>query len=176
MCSGTVGFLQLPDRNAGPNGDNTANGRRVSSVRGGGHTGPSGSVEAGESGVSTGRPCRMQAGISTIDYTQNCPPDTGTVEDIFVARLVSSGRYTVSPDTLVEDAAYVVLEEDIGSIVVVELKEKYPHRHYYGTKSVSPVNPRFTTIAGRSMTTRGKIQACRGGIARTGELLFGTPV
>ena len=42
------------------------------------------------------------------------------MDDIFVARLMSSGIYTVGPDTLVEDAAHVMLENDIGSVVVVD--------------------------------------------------------
>ncbi|AGB16988.1 putative signal-transduction protein containing cAMP-binding and CBS domains [Halovivax ruber XH-70] len=41
------------------------------------------------------------------------------MEDIFVARLMSSDVYTVGPDTLVEDAATAMLERDIGSVVVV---------------------------------------------------------
>lgn len=42
------------------------------------------------------------------------------MDDIFVARLMSSGIYTVSPDTLVEDAAHVMLNNEIGSVVVVD--------------------------------------------------------
>lgn len=40
--------------------------------------------------------------------------------DIFVARLMSSDVRTVSPDTLVENAAQIMLEHDIGSVVVVD--------------------------------------------------------
>ncbi|PSP92352.1 histidine kinase [Halobacteriales archaeon QS_4_66_20] len=42
------------------------------------------------------------------------------MQDIFVARLMSSGVVTVTPDTLVEDAAELLLEEGIGSLVVVD--------------------------------------------------------
>ena len=42
------------------------------------------------------------------------------MDDIFVARLMSTGLHTVTPDTLVEDAAHVMLENDIGSVVVVD--------------------------------------------------------
>ena len=42
------------------------------------------------------------------------------MEDIFVGRLMSDDLHTASPDTLVEDAATVLLENDIGSLVVVE--------------------------------------------------------
>lgn len=41
------------------------------------------------------------------------------MEDIFVARLMSSDVYTVSPDTLVEEAASAMLDREIGSVVVV---------------------------------------------------------
>jgi len=42
------------------------------------------------------------------------------MDDIFVARLMTPDVKTVSPDTLVEDAAQVMLTEGIGSIVVVD--------------------------------------------------------
>ncbi|MHB9286105.1 CBS domain-containing protein [Halobacteriales archaeon Cl-PHB] len=42
------------------------------------------------------------------------------MEDIFVGRLMSSGLHTVTPDTLVEDAANRLLENDVGSLVVVD--------------------------------------------------------
>jgi CBS domain-containing protein len=42
------------------------------------------------------------------------------MDDIFVARLMSSGTITVSPDTLVEDAAKKLLDKQIGSLVVVD--------------------------------------------------------
>ncbi|WP_247729518.1 CBS domain-containing protein [Halovivax limisalsi] len=42
------------------------------------------------------------------------------MEDIFVARLMSTDVYTVSPDTLVEDAARAMREREIGSVVVVD--------------------------------------------------------
>ncbi|MGM0604944.1 MAG: CBS domain-containing protein [Halobacteriota archaeon] len=40
--------------------------------------------------------------------------------DIFVARLMSTSLQTVTPDTLVEDAARVLLEHDISSVIVVD--------------------------------------------------------
>ena len=42
------------------------------------------------------------------------------MDDIFVGQLMSSSLRTVSTDTLVEDAAAVMLEHDIGSVVVVD--------------------------------------------------------
>jgi CBS domain-containing protein len=42
------------------------------------------------------------------------------IEDVFVARLMTTDLHTVTPDTLVEDAAAVLLENDISSALVVE--------------------------------------------------------
>lgn len=42
------------------------------------------------------------------------------MEDIFVARVMSTTVHTVRSDTLVEDAAGTMLENDIGSVVVTD--------------------------------------------------------
>jgi CBS domain-containing protein len=42
------------------------------------------------------------------------------MEDLFVARLMSTDLHTVTPDTLVEDAAQVMLDNEIGSVLVVD--------------------------------------------------------
>ncbi|GAB3022598.1 CBS domain-containing protein [Natronobiforma cellulositropha] len=42
------------------------------------------------------------------------------MDDIFVARLMSTSVRSVTPDTLVEDAAQEMLEHGIGSLVVLE--------------------------------------------------------
>lgn len=42
------------------------------------------------------------------------------MEDVFVARLMSADLETVTPDTLVEDAAAILLDEQIGSVLVVD--------------------------------------------------------
>ncbi|QLG29649.1 CBS domain-containing protein (plasmid) [Halorarum halophilum] len=42
------------------------------------------------------------------------------MDDIFVARLMSSDLRTVTPDTLVEEAAGTMLEHGIGSVIVVD--------------------------------------------------------
>lgn len=42
------------------------------------------------------------------------------IEDVFVARLMTSELHTVTPETLVEDAAAVLLENDISSTLVVD--------------------------------------------------------
>lgn len=41
------------------------------------------------------------------------------MEDVFVARLMSADLQTVTPDTLVEDAAAILLDKQIGSVIVV---------------------------------------------------------
>ena len=40
------------------------------------------------------------------------------MDDIFVARLMTTDVKTVTPDTLVEDAANQLIEDEIGSLVV----------------------------------------------------------
>lgn len=42
------------------------------------------------------------------------------MQDIFAARLMSTGLHTVTPETLVEDAANEMLDNEIGSVVVVD--------------------------------------------------------
>lgn len=42
------------------------------------------------------------------------------MEDVFVARLMSADLKTVTRDTLVEDAAAILLDNQIGSVVVVD--------------------------------------------------------
>lgn len=42
------------------------------------------------------------------------------IDDVFVARLMTSDLRTVTPDTLVEDAAAVLLDNDVSSALVVD--------------------------------------------------------
>lgn len=42
------------------------------------------------------------------------------MEDVFVARLMSADLKTVTRETLVEDAAAILLDNQIGSVVVVD--------------------------------------------------------
>lgn len=42
------------------------------------------------------------------------------MEDIYVARLMSTDIQTISPETLVEDAAQTMLDEDVGSLIVTD--------------------------------------------------------
>ena len=42
------------------------------------------------------------------------------IEDVFVARLMSTDLHTVTPETLVEDAAAVLLGNDVSSVLVVD--------------------------------------------------------
>ncbi|PSP86249.1 histidine kinase [Halobacteriales archaeon QS_1_68_17] len=42
------------------------------------------------------------------------------MDDIYVARVMSPDPFTVSPETLVEDAAEAMLDRDIGSVLVTD--------------------------------------------------------
>ncbi|QCJ46911.1 MULTISPECIES: CBS domain-containing protein [Haloprofundus] len=42
------------------------------------------------------------------------------MDDIFVAQLMSTSLHTVAPDTLVEEAAKTMMDNDIGSVLVVD--------------------------------------------------------
>jgi len=42
------------------------------------------------------------------------------MDDIFVARIMSTDLRTVTPDTLVEDAAELMLDTGVGSVLVVD--------------------------------------------------------
>jgi len=42
------------------------------------------------------------------------------IDDVFVARLMTSELHTVTPDALVEDAAAVLLDNDVSSALVVD--------------------------------------------------------
>lgn len=42
------------------------------------------------------------------------------MDDIFVARIMSTDLRTVTPDTLVEDAAELILDNRVGSVLVVD--------------------------------------------------------
>ncbi|MFP8954993.1 CBS domain-containing protein [Natrialbaceae archaeon A-arb3/5] len=42
------------------------------------------------------------------------------MEDIFVARVMTSSLQTVRPDTLVEDAGQQMLDNDVGSVIVTD--------------------------------------------------------
>lgn len=77
------------------------------------------------------------------------------MEDIFVARVMSTEVETVTPETLVEDAARVMLEEAVGSLVVVD-----DDGHLEGiltttdfVEIVSRSNPKAETPVSRYMTT-----------------------
>ncbi|WP_227378459.1 CBS domain-containing protein [Haladaptatus halobius] len=42
------------------------------------------------------------------------------MDDVFVGQLMSTTLYTVSPTTVVEEAAQMMLANDIGSVIVVD--------------------------------------------------------
>lgn len=77
------------------------------------------------------------------------------MDDIFVARLMSSGVQSVTPDTLVEDAAQRMLENEIGSLVVVDedgkLEGILTTTDFVGIVAAS--DPKAETTVSRYMTT-----------------------
>ena len=76
------------------------------------------------------------------------------MEDIFVGRLMSDELHTASPDTLVEDAATVLLDNDIGSLLVVEdgeLEGILTTTDF--VEIVSESHPKAETTVSRYMTT-----------------------
>jgi len=77
------------------------------------------------------------------------------MDDIFVGRVMSSSLHTVRPDTLVEDAAQILLDEDIGSVVVVDEDNQLEGiltRTDFVT-IVSESHPKAETSVSRYMTT-----------------------
>lgn len=77
------------------------------------------------------------------------------MEDVFVARLMTSTVTTVTPDTLVEDAARLMLDQDIGSVVVVDeegaLEGILTTTDFVGI--VAESRPKAETTVSRYMTT-----------------------
>ncbi|MCU4742888.1 CBS domain-containing protein [Halobacteria archaeon AArc-m2/3/4] len=76
------------------------------------------------------------------------------MDDIFVARLMSAGVQSVTPDTLVEDAAQRMLEHEIGSLVVVEdgeLRGILTSTDF--VEIVAASKPKAETTVSRYMTT-----------------------
>ncbi|KAB1185087.1 MULTISPECIES: CBS domain-containing protein [Haloferax] len=77
------------------------------------------------------------------------------MEDIFVARLMSTNLHTVTADTLVEDAAQLMLENNISSVIVVD-----EDNHLDGiltttdfVRIVAKSQPKAQTTVERYMTT-----------------------
>jgi len=76
------------------------------------------------------------------------------MDDIYVARLMSTSLVTVTPDTLVEDAATLMLSEDIGSLLVTddgELEGILTTTDFVDI--VSKSHPKAETAVERYMTT-----------------------
>ncbi|KTG26670.1 CBS domain-containing protein [Haloferax profundi] len=77
------------------------------------------------------------------------------MEDIFVARLMSTNLHTVTADTLVEDAAQLMLDNNISSVIVVD-----EANHLDGiltttdfVRIVAKSQPKAQTTVERYMTT-----------------------
>lgn len=76
------------------------------------------------------------------------------MEDIFVGRLMSEDVVTVTPNTLVEEAATILIEENIGSLVVVDedgqLEGILTSTDF--VRIVKESHPKAETTVGRYMT------------------------
>jgi CBS domain-containing protein len=76
-------------------------------------------------------------------------------EDIFVGQLMSTDVHAVTPDTLVEEAAALMLDNDIGSVVVVDDEGKL--QGILTTTDfvdiVAKSHPKAQTAVSRYMTT-----------------------
>lgn len=77
------------------------------------------------------------------------------MDDIFVGSVMSDTLYTVGPDTLVEEAAQVMLDNDIGSVLVVDADNRL-EGILTSTDFVTIVaesHPKAETTVSRYMTT-----------------------
>ncbi|RQH03451.1 CBS domain-containing protein [Natrarchaeobius oligotrophus] len=77
------------------------------------------------------------------------------MEDVFVARVMSPSVVTVDPETLVEDAGQLMLDNDIGSVIVTDEEE-----HLEGILTttdfvniVAQSQPKAETTVSRYMST-----------------------
>lgn len=77
------------------------------------------------------------------------------MDDIFVARVMSTSLYMVEPDTLVEEAGRIMLENEIGSVMVVD-EDNQLQGILTTTDFVTIVaesNPKAETTVSRYMST-----------------------
>lgn len=76
------------------------------------------------------------------------------MDDVFAGQLMSSDLHTVSPDTLVEEAAQTMLDNEIGSVLVVDdgqLKGILTTTDFVDI--VAKSHPKAETAVSRYMTT-----------------------
>lgn len=93
------------------------------------------------------------------------------MEDIFVARVMSTGIHTVTPTTLVEEAAELMISNDIGSLVVVD-----ESGHLEGiltttdfVEIVSKSEPKAETTVERYMTTNVETASAQDSIRQVAD-------
>jgi len=97
------------------------------------------------------------------------------MEDIFVAQLMSSDLQTVGPDTLVEDAAGQMQDNEVGSLVVVD-EENRLLGILTTTDFVDIVarsQPKAETTVERYMTTDVLTVSAQDSIVDVADLLVG---
>ena len=96
------------------------------------------------------------------------------MDDIFVGRLMTSDPVTVSPDTLVEDAAQLMLDESIGSLIVTD-EDNQIRGILTSTDFVEIVkesDPKAETTVERYMSTDVKTTTAQAPIEEVADLLL----
>jgi len=96
------------------------------------------------------------------------------MDDIFVGRLMTSDPVTVSPDTLVEDAARLMLDEAIGSLVVTD-DDNQIRGILTSTDFVAIVkesDPKAETTVERYMSTDVKTTTAQAPIEEVADLML----
>jgi len=96
------------------------------------------------------------------------------MDDIFVGRLMTSDPVTVSPDTLVEDAAQLMLDEAIGSLVVTD-DDNQIRGILTSTDFVAIVkesDPKAETTVERYMSTDVKTTTAQAPIEEVADLML----
>ena len=100
------------------------------------------------------------------------------MDDIFVARLMTSDLVTVTPDTLVEEAGQTILEHEISSLVVVD-EDNHLEGILTTTDFVTIVAesfPKAETTVSRYMTTDVVTISPQDPIVDAAELMLETGV
>ncbi|WP_306053200.1 CBS domain-containing protein [Natronococcus wangiae] len=96
------------------------------------------------------------------------------MEDIFVARVMSTDLQTVTPETLVEDAGRVMLERNVGSVIVVD--EENQLKGILTTTDfvniVAESHPKAETSVSRYMSTDVVTASAQDGIRDAADLMI----
>jgi CBS domain-containing protein len=95
------------------------------------------------------------------------------MDDIFVARVMSTELQTVTPETLVEDAGQMMLDREVGSVIVVN-EENQLEGILTTTDFVNIVaesHPKAETSVARYMTTDVVTASAQDGIRDAADVM-----